>query len=799
MEKTSSFSFAQFGAASARSLGLAASALTLFAGSFFLISSGYSLFQNLRGTPTTIDTQSFTWLKDVRLDVEKSRLPSDAELLVGPPLPPAGWVAKASSVSPKSPAPLPPKPHRHVRRVIAQGAKPQKLKQTIVTSQAASIAVAAAPVASPESKLQDEVAMMQALHAGLRQRFMVAMSTLNVTTQVAVATATPPAQSQNPEPESVNNHWHPLRRHKPAAKAQKSVAQEIAQDVAESSKKAEPQPTIQTMHERYLAFLAAQRAQDQIISRPQQQAPDSMTLTQAAPAPEAAPMKEPDSEVTADNDDEGPSIEEKTGPEAAAVMPPTEELNPSLQKDAARLWSEYSVQEAQHITTSAGIIVSTQNSSRIVTTQGPAVKIQSPVVSNQPVTAAASNSLPSVSVPPVSVIASNSLPFSADARSALRAPAVTPVVSKTRTMIEAFEWSTPVSGASFVRFTNEGPSSTHEFAGWGKAEAPDHWPTLARSSVAGVPLISRNSAKLLSAIAGVTLQGDTGIVFGKIPSGWNVRISGRAERPVVLNYQNQTVAPQSSDGDRYFAFLNVTPGAHLVYLADASGAEQGAVAAAVLDGTSSYFDLTSISHATASGQVLDGSGETIHPQLRVTVRILGKATAVAQTDDHGRFQIPNVTTVGDYPVFIETDAAEGHTHRYQVKAQQLSSLTLYRLDSRAIEDWLNQLEGSISPESGLIVAALPSLVASFGSTAHLQPEVQTLGSTEATLQPEVYTLDSTGQLEVHVPLDEQANRFISVQIPEGPALASLVDSSGQVVWSQIVVSSPGVVSLIGPN
>ncbi len=363
-------------------------------------------------------------------------------------------------------------------------------------------------------------------------------------------------------------------------------------------------------------------------------------------------------------------------------------------------------------------------------------------------------------------------------------------------MIEAFDWSTPITQGAYSQFTQE-ETGTH-FVGWGKAEAADHWATYARGTVTTVPLISNNSAKLLAAIAGTTLQSETSIVFGKLPSGWNVRISGRAERPVVLNFQNQAITPENNAGDRYFAFLNVAPGAHWVYLADSNGIEEGAVVVAAMGRASTYVDLSNISHVAVSGVVMDGSSDAPRPLANVTVRILGRSSASTQSDSHGRFQFSDILAVADHPVLIETDSMDGYTHRYQLRKDQLSSATLYRLDPSAVEEWLGQLEGSISSESGLVVAALPSLVTGTNEVAHLQPAVQSL-DTSGTLFPEVYTVDDTGQLEVHAPLSEHANRFVSVQIPEGPALVSAVDASGQPTWSEIVVASPRVINLIGPN
>lgn len=369
---------------------------------------------------------------------------------------------------------------------------------------------------------------------------------------------------------------------------------------------------------------------------------------------------------------------------------------------------------------------------------------------------------------------------------------------------EAFDWQTPVRDVLLTSVTVEGKDSDPH---WVRAEAVDHLPTLIRRGAGNtasgsgseevIPLISNNTGRLLSALSTTTLQSGAGIVFGKVAAGWSVRLAGRAERPVFLNQQNLSVSSQQMDGERYFAFLNVEPGAHLLYLVNHEGVEEGAVGVTSLEGVASYMNLTHISQIKVSGRVYDGSDSKVQTLSSVDVRVLGSVSARTQSDSSGGFSISNVLSVGDYPLYLETDSLNGYTHRYQVSPDQASSLVLYRLAVKQIQSWLSQLEGNISPESGMIVAAAPNLVSERGDGAGLIANVSSMASNPA-LKPEVYTLSADGSLQVSQPLDTYNSRFFSIQVPEGPVEVKVTDPHGRVAWSQIFMASPSVVNVVGP-
>jgi hypothetical protein len=891
----STLNVSRAGPFSAHSIAVATGSLGFLAASLFMFSSAHSIFEFNRNQAVYVGSQSWSWLQDVRFDVQKSKLPSDAEVMVGPQLPQGFVLARVQTdviqKSAASPAVRPavtmksasltrrssPGFHSRIKtrlhRAMGALAKRQfpslepKVAAVILATDAAqprktlpvavaaispppqasrviSPAVTSPSVSSVAASASDvEMDTFRKLHEGLRHSFLLAASTPHpVTTQIQIAAtalapvATPEAakvttlETAKPEEDS---HWRPLHRKARAKHVAAVPASElIDQDLAEASQpkaaqevpaavEVAPESPQDIQHE--LKAVAVDSVADSI--RTTRSAPEveeaavsgevdnqgeafqeEMKPTMLASAPTSTNVETPEMDSqpasrseAAESDltetESTPSEVSAAAEEKAAVQKPASVAVENSQMTtqasaqelplgvaAARLWNEYSA-KADAVPTHGGVItVSSQGQSRVL----PA---QSVLQANPATTPAVIHAATTPVVPAQSPIHIDALAMAPS----VPAP-VQKVSNQVMPLVEAFDWSTAVSSGRYSPFSQEASNQI----GWGIAQATEHWSTLARGNLSAVPMISNNATKLLSAIAGTSLQAETGILFGKIPSGWNVRVSGRAEPPIVLNAQNQVVAPQNTDGERYFAFLNVAPGAHLVYLADRAGVEEGAVGVIALRGTSTYTDLTAISHTTLAGRVLDGAGETSGGLSKVTVRVLGNTSSVTQTDDHGHFSIPNVMTVSDYAVFLETDAADGNTHRYQIHPHQPQALTLYRLSASAIQVWLDQLEGSISPESGLVITALPSTLTKASASARIRPYIRSL-SPSATLQPEVYTIDPTGQLEIDSALSPDKNRFISVQVPEGPALVTIADANQQALWSDLIVSSPGVVNLITPN
>ena len=361
------------------------------------------------------------------------------------------------------------------------------------------------------------------------------------------------------------------------------------------------------------------------------------------------------------------------------------------------------------------------------------------------------------------------------------------VVPTTPMVVEAFQWASEVPGTN---------SQTLTLEGWTQREAQDHWPVIywnpdAQSQTA---MISHNTAVMLAKSAETELQPDAAIVFGKIPAGWDVEYSDRAEKVVYLNAQNQSDV--TSNDVRYFAFINAAPGAQLVTLKASLGAETAAVAVPVLNGSSTYLDLTAVTKRAFSGYVLDAGAQTRQGVAGAAVSVVGQPNAVFFATESGYFHLSEVYAVGNYPVYAETATTTGYKHRYRVSPDRMDGVDLYRMGDDQIRTWVGQLEGGVSPESGMIVAAVPGLIQSYGDGRLFPSAHSLLGN--ATLTPETYTLSAMGGLEESTPLEAAAPRYISVQLPTGPVVSQIEDNNQNVIWSQLVLAQPGVINVVGP-
>ena len=353
--------------------------------------------------------------------------------------------------------------------------------------------------------------------------------------------------------------------------------------------------------------------------------------------------------------------------------------------------------------------------------------------------------------------------------------------------VEAFAWKTPVDAKAEV-FSFEGiaKESTHQ---WGLTRAIGYWPTLAFQALEGhrvVPaLLSNNSALLLAARSGARLQSDAGIVFGFVAGNQSIQFSGRSEKVLYFDGPN---------GNRAFAFVNAAPGAHILYLADGA-----ALAIPVLDGKATFLDLTQVRRRGYTGRVFDAGSRSARPLKSVIVKVAGYPGASGLTDSQGYFSLENVPSFGDYPLYFETTTGTEFKHRYRIDPSQPRSVTLnlFRFSAEKLNFWLSQLEGGVSPDSGLVISAFPKVAASQDrGSLHIKIRPVLKG---AALPPETYILNSNEQLsEVNSP-NSRSTRAISVQVPEGLNIAQVLHSAnGKVLWSELVIASPGVVNVVGP-
>jgi hypothetical protein len=755
--------------------------LSLMVGSLLLSLSAISVYRLNQAQDVTINTSSWTWMNEVHLRLDAGQEPLGPQMseavvreqeFIGPEAPlmlarvktktqsKKHWLAKAKAVFRRGKPPIQGPESKAIVITQTQKSKPETPPiQTPSTEQ-------------PQLASAQELDTLESLHQHLRGSFLLAMTTQPAVDQVLVAQMgpQPAAVEVAPEPLTIpKRHNRSLvhRKKLPHREIQETIVQQVLSEKETPAPVVEAQVTTQAVAVgNAMAKTDSEPAQKMSPDLSQASTQDHIDTSQSAPETQAAaPIA----------DYSIPSVEPTVAKTQVAKEKPAEtESGKILVSSGSRtVWVNPSVQTVQN-------------------------NIQAKVPPRAPTSAPVAPATPMTTQPVVAAMNTHRSQGLFNALSSTKSTNDYSPKASPQAFTEAFDWVSSISGGTTSYLSKEaGPSHS----GWILSQAQDHWPTLSRRSAMSIPLISKNTGKLLSALAGTPIEAEAGIVFGKIPSGWSVRLSGRSERPVFLNERNQTISPSNLEGERYFAFLNVAPGAHLMYLADHAGIEEGAIGVAILGGTATYADLISLRKSTITGKVLDGSDAQVRSMVGVTVRVLGAVAAHTETSRGGRFNIENVLTVGDYPVYVETDAPAGYTHRYQLSPSQLQNATLYRLSDAAIQTWINQLEGAISPDSGIVIAAAPGVLSAQPAKTKLTPIVQSLAPSP-TLRPEVYTLSPAGQMQVGESLDAQNTRFISVQVPEGPAVARLIDperpTDQNLIWSELIMASPAVVNIIGP-
>lgn len=361
------------------------------------------------------------------------------------------------------------------------------------------------------------------------------------------------------------------------------------------------------------------------------------------------------------------------------------------------------------------------------------------------------------------------------------------------THVEAFEWSFPVQGATISKFTSEGLASDNQGKGWRLSRAEDYWPTLSRYPSEIVPLISQNNIQMLAWRAKSAIQSGTGLVFGRLPAGWEISLPDGETQPLLMNSDDTKAGSDSSGQKQSFTALNLRPGAQVIYLRGGTGRYQGAVVVPVFAGVGTYIDFSDLQVREVSGRVLDGKTVEALGMDGARVTAFGNPE-ISQTDRQGYFRISRVVTVPGHPVIFESESDNGYTHRYQIDLGASSEdVLLFRLSSNQVQNWRRQLERGISPNSGLVV------VGGFHDLAGMLPSVRTLGDSNSGLSPETYTLLPDGQLEVQKPLDSELPRFVSVQVPDGMVVAEASRKGEKPVWSEILYTSRNVLNVVSPQ
>ena len=370
-----------------------------------------------------------------------------------------------------------------------------------------------------------------------------------------------------------------------------------------------------------------------------------------------------------------------------------------------------------------------------------------------------------------------------------------------RVFIEAFDrLGSRIQGVDTQFLTAELAGT--DYRGWEVATSFNHLPTVnwvdPQGPVSHTPLIGLNTIALLESRFGIHSESSAGIVFGRVQAGWKVELSDRAERPIFLDDSGLLSDQDNVAVDRNFIFLNSAPGVQMVFFESTLGRGMGSVAVPVLTGAASYVDLTHIQWTTLSGKITEKTDDL---STIATFRVVGQSAAVAGVRVGENFRLDSVVVAHPYPLFVETDRADGYTQRYRLLSDQLQNLDFTRFSRERIEKWKVQiahLQNGLSPESGMLVAAFPRLVEHYQQDTDLKVRIRAL--TESShLNPSVYVRAPNGALNADHFLAPHEDFVIGAQISEGPFILEVLNHAQNVIYSELGFSSPGVLNVFNPR
>ncbi len=489
--------------------------------------------------------------------------------------------------------------------------------------------------------------------------------------------------------------------------------------------------------------------------------------------------------------------------------------------------------------------VKASKDARILVQIPQSIKVQqeTKVISDQNKTATASFSAPQGEVfgPPDTAFLAEALTNAATHAIENQSVSRSSVPLEQRRLGEAFGASdhTMVEGG-FEVVSDDGDAKSVSAPKWVVARPQDsaYLPTLFRfdpkSEDSLVPVFSRNNLAALSAFRSTKASPHSGVIFGYLPPYASVELAqdtgapSRSEVPLYFLTDEMGQLVRDSTGSfvevpegselarpRAFILLNIPPGVHLLYAnlfgQDLQPRDYGAIDAVVKADTPVFVDLREVRRVTLSGAVLDGDSKEENPIPNSWVSVVGQNRGISSEKGDGEdelggtFEIKDVLVFGTYPLYVETALAPtGVIHRYKVPQERADSLVLYRYHSREKLADFNYQTGHIVaslPLNPLIRKQGPFSVSSHSVFEATDGEIYAREFSSSNL---INTLDSINHKRTGTPvLDPDWPHFVMSRVSSASATApgarviEVRNKQGDVVLSDLVVSSPGVIQVIG--
>jgi hypothetical protein len=362
--------------------------------------------------------------------------------------------------------------------------------------------------------------------------------------------------------------------------------------------------------------------------------------------------------------------------------------------------------------------------------------------------------------------------------------------------VEAFNSGAEKETLSICRreLSLEGSAGGSQARWWESYEnEAEHWPTLSfakpneASPTNRTPLLSTASIRILSAVSKTNTHTGTGIVFGEVAKGLEIQLLGRSDTPIYLEGQ--------------FVFLNVEPGQPLLVVKNREKNLSGAIPLVVKSGMATHLKVQEPRSVDLDFTVFDASAPKETRLSSMTAEVIGQPGKMGITDKNGTLKIRGVAAFDEFPIYVDLlKNDKSYKNRFRIRPSTIAKgvVPLFFFDEKRVDSWLSQLAGGLSPYSGLIAGVAPASVLGKSKDDLRFLKIGILEK-KSSLVPERYLLDERDQLVTDSALRAGRSRYVGVQIPEGPAIPTIVDGKGVVQWSELVYAQPGVINVVNPD
>lgn len=291
-------------------------------------------------------------------------------------------------------------------------------------------------------------------------------------------------------------------------------------------------------------------------------------------------------------------------------------------------------------------------------------------------------------------------------------------------------------------------------------------------------------------------QKPAGFVYGNVPSGWKLEVSGSQMDSVLFDSAGGAIPKETTFGARKFIFPAVQEGFQLLHMVHEADGRRLAVGVPIVRDVGTWVDLTEPKSKAMKGVVLDATEaeETTLPYVKVDV--IGQPDVAAISNASGEFVAERVLYLERFPLYVDTTSSAGRPHR-SVLDPRRDSIELYRVNETQIRAWALSLGKDEQALNNLVFGA-----ASAELKAASRKEAYAAAGTidgSALVQPKIAAVRADGSLVLNGALRAESSERFLIEGAQ-PGLGRLELTFGDSLspfWTQLFPISSNYVHIVG--